>query len=220
MRALPIVAACAAASALAQVPQPPAGITRTGLADNATVLVARLHMDPGSREPLHTHPFSAVVIQLTFGDVDMTLGDDHTRAQQPPGFVWFIPKETTHAAMNAGTTAFDVITVAIKPARPPAAAARATAAPAGIVRTTLLDNAEARVVRVQFQPGSGEPVHTHPNDLVTVQLTSGRVDILVGSERSVEDRAPGFVRFLPREVPHAYVSADTKSFELMSVSVK
>ncbi len=220
MRTLRIVAAFAAAMTLAQVPQLPAGVTRTGLADNASVLVARLRMDPGAREPLHTHPFSAVVIQLTPGDVDMTLGDDHTRARQPPGFVWFIPKETTHAAMNAGTTAFDVITVAIKPARPPASAAPATAAPPGIVRTTLLDNAEARVVRVTFQPGSGEPVHAHPNDLVTVQLTTGRVDILVGTERTVEDRAPGFVRFLPREVPHAYSSADTKPFELMSVSVK
>jgi quercetin dioxygenase-like cupin family protein len=35
----------------------------------------------------------------------------------------------------------------------------------GITRTTLLEKSEVRVVRVQFAPGSREPVHTHPNDL-------------------------------------------------------
>ena len=63
-------------------------------------------------------------------------------------------------------------------------------------------------------------MHTHPNDLVTVQLTPGRLEILEGSARTVEERPAGYVRFLPRDVPHSYVSADTKPFELVSVSIK
>jgi len=190
-RAPVMVALSAVVAAAAQGPQPPPGITRTQLADNATVLMARLRMEPGAREPIHTHPFAAVVIQLTRGSVDMTLGDEHTRAEREPGFVWFIPKEVPHAAVNTGSTAYDLITIAIKPTRSEAAAAPATAAPAGITRTTLLDNDDARVVRAQFAPGSGEPVHTHPNDLVTVQLTMGRVEMLVGSERTSRIVRPG-----------------------------
>lgn len=205
--------------------QPPPGITRAELLDNATVLVARLQMAPGARETIHTHPFSAVVMQLDAGDVDMTIGGDHTRARREPGFIWFIPKETPHAAVNVGAGAFDVVTVAIKPTRTPAPAAPATDAPPGITRTTVLDNAETRVVRVQFAPGGREPVHTHPYDLLTIQLSRGRVEILAGSpsaiaDRTIADREPGFVRFLPRDVPHAYASADTGPFEILSVSIK
>jgi quercetin dioxygenase-like cupin family protein len=99
-------------------------------------------------------------------------------------------------------------------------AAPATQSPAGITRETILDNDEARVVRVQFAPGGREPVHSHPSDLVTVQITAGRVEILEGATKTVEDRAPGYVRFLPRSVPHSYASADSKSFELVSVTIK
>ena len=221
LRSAAVAMACAlAASAPAQPRQPQPGIVRTQLVDNATVLVAQLRMEPGARETIHTHPFSAVVVQLTAGDVDMTLGSDHTRAPRAPGFVWFVPKEMPHAAVNAGSAAFEVVTVAIKATRPSAPAAPATAAPPGITRTTILDNDEARVVRVRFAPGSGEPVHAHPNDLLTIQLTGGRVEIVTGTERTVDERAPGFVRFLPRDVPHAYVSADAQPFELLSVSIK
>src|SRR5262249_10819148 len=112
------------------------------------------------------------------------------------------------------------IAITIKPTRPPAPAAPPTEAPPGITRTTILDNADTRVVRVQFAPGSREPVHAHPNDLVTVQLTPGIVEILLGSQRTSSERAPGFVQFLPRNVDHAYVSGDTKAFELLSVAIK
>ena len=73
---------------------------------------------------------------------------------------------------------------------------------------------------VVFPPDAREPVHTHPNDLLTVQLSAGKVEILNGADRAVGERAVGFVQFLARDVAHAYISADTKPFELLSVSVK
>jgi hypothetical protein len=60
-----------------QVPQ---GMVRTVLIDNGTVLVTRLGYEAGKGETSHTHPFSAVVMQLTPGDVDMTIGSDHSRS--------------------------------------------------------------------------------------------------------------------------------------------
>lgn len=221
MRMLSIAAAVAAATAaFAQAPQPPPGIARTALVDNATALIAHLRMEPGSRETLHTHPFSAVVIQLTPGSIDMTIGKVRARTARDPGFVWFVPKEMPHAAINSGPNAVEFVTIGIKANRPPAAAAPATQSPPGITREMVLDNDDTRVVHVSFAPGGREPMHTHPNDLVTVQLTAGRVEIVEGTARTVDDRAAGFVKFLPRQVPHSYASADTKPFELLSVAIK
>jgi quercetin dioxygenase-like cupin family protein len=202
------------------IQQPPPGITRTVLVDNPTVLVARLRYDAGKGETSHTHPFSAVVVQLTPGEVDMTLAADRSRARREAGTAWFIPAAAPHAAVNVGTAPFDQIAITIKPTRPAAPAAPPTDAPTGITRTTLIDNADTRVVRVRFAPGGREPVHTHPNDLLTVQLTAGRVEMLIASDKTASERAPGFVQFLARDIPHAYASIDTKPFELVSVAIK
>ena len=199
---------------------PPPGITRTVLVDNATVLVARLGYEAGKGETSHTHPFSAVVVQLTPGEVDMTLGADRSRAWRDTGTVWFVPATVPHAAINTGTAPWEQIAITIKPGRAAAPAAPPTDAPPGITRTTLIDNADTRVVRVRFAPASREPMHTHPNDLLTVQLTPGALEILIGSDRTTGERVPGFVQFLPRTVEHAFVSVDPKPFDLMSVTVK
>jgi quercetin dioxygenase-like cupin family protein len=161
-------------------PAMPDGITRTQLVDNDTVLIARLGMAPGAQEDVHTHPFSAVVVQIGAGEVDMHLGSSHTRGRRDHGHVEFIPRETPHAAGNAGSTPFEVVTVAIKPDRRPGGEAPAAAAPAGITRTPVLDNPEARVTRVGFAAGAREPIHMHPFDLVVVQLTPGRMEVRVG----------------------------------------
>jgi quercetin dioxygenase-like cupin family protein len=198
----------------------PPGITRTQLLDNPTVMVARLKLDPGSREPVHTHPFSALVIQLTEGRVEMLLATEKTSTARETGYTWFIHREVSHAAANVGASPFEVVTVAIKPDRPRAPAGPATAARPGITRTSVLENDEARVTRVKFDPGARETVHTHPFDLVLVALTGGRVEVMVGSDRSVEDRPAGHVWFLPREIPHAVASAASAPMEFMSIGVK
>jgi quercetin dioxygenase-like cupin family protein len=218
LRLVPIALAAVTASLYGQ--QPPPGITREQVLDNRTALIAHLRMEPGSRETIHTHPFAAVVIQMTPGEIDMTVGKVRSRQTRDPGFAWFIPKEAPHAAINSGASAVEFITIGIKPDRPAATAAPPTQSPPGITRETLIDNDDTRVVRVTFAPGGREPTHTHPNDLVTVQITPGRVAILEGSSKSDEEREPGFVKFLARGVSHSYASSDTKPFELISVAVK
>lgn len=199
---------------------PPPGMTRSVVLDNDTALVARLGYEAGTGETSHTHPFSAVVVQLTPGEVDMMLGSEHSRAHRDVGTVWFIPANVPHAAINTGAAPCEQIAITIKPTRAPAPAAPPTNAPPGITRTTVVDNADTRVVRVRFAPGSREPVHAHPNDLVTVQLTPGDVEIVLGSQKTSSERPPGFVQFLPRNVDHAYISGDTRAFELLSVAIK
>lgn len=216
----PLAVCASVAWLLVQPPAATPGITLTPLLDNATVSVNRLRMEPGGAESVHTHPYSLLVVLLTTAEVERTLGRDRARAAARPGDVWFAPANTPHASRNIGTTPAEGIAIAIKPTRPGAPAAPATAAPAGITRTTLIDNDEVRVVRVHFATNGREPVHTHPNDLVTIQLTAGRLEMLMGSEKTTAPREPGFVQFVPRDVAHAYASADTKAFEILSIAIK
>jgi quercetin dioxygenase-like cupin family protein len=198
----------------------PPGIFRTELLDNETVLVARLRMAPGAREEVHTHPFSAVVLQLTAGEVDMQLGDTRGTSRREHGFVEFIPRLVPHAAVNVGSQPYDVVTIALKPERRPGGDAPPTPAPAGITRTPVLDNAEARVARVGFAPSAREPVHSHPFDLVVVQLTPGRVEVKVGEQVTTKDHAAGEAIFFPRDVPHAVSNVGATPFDALSVGIK
>jgi quercetin dioxygenase-like cupin family protein len=198
----------------------PPGITRTQLLDNDTVMIARLRMAPGAREAVHTHPFSAVVVQIDPGDVEMRLGTRRETATRETGHVEFIAAEIPHAAANAGATPFDVVTIALKPDRKPGGTQAPTEAPKGIARQQVLDNAQARATRVTFAPGAREPVHMHPYDLVVVTLTKARIELLLGPATTVNDYAAGDVIFLPRNVPHAVSSQNAEPFDVVSVGVK
>ncbi|MBZ5558091.1 MAG: hypothetical protein LAO77_12530 [Acidobacteriia bacterium] len=210
-----------ASAAPAISPQAPAtsGIDRTQLIDNATVTVTRLHFAVGAAETTHTHAFPLLIIPITDGTMNVRQGD-LIKVGERAGETFFVPAETPHAASNRAGKAMDLIAVAIKPTRPKAPAAPATAAPPGITRTTILDNDVVRVVLAKYAPEGREPMHTHPNDLLTIQMTAGLVEITNGSEKSTSVRQPGFVLFVPRNVSHAYASADTKPFELISVAIK
>jgi quercetin dioxygenase-like cupin family protein len=198
----------------------PAGIERTVLVDNATVLVARLRLAPGAREEPHTHPFSAVVVQIEPGKVDMQLGDTRSTEMRPVGFAEFIPREVRHAAANVGPAAFEIVTVAIKPDRTPSADAPATAPRPGITRTPVLDNPEASVARVTFAGSAREPVHSHPNDLILVTLGSGSIEVQMGAERSTKAYPSGSVFFLPRNVDHAVANASDEPLAFMRVTIR
>lgn len=205
----------------AQMPQVPAGVTRTQLLDNRSALVARLTFEPGAAEPVHSHPFSAVMIELTAGDVQMTIGSEKTSARRMPGFSWFIPNGAPHAAVNVGTGACEFVTVAIKPG-PHSSTSNPPAAPAvpGIARTPMFDNDEVRVVNVRFEPGAREVVHSHAFDLLLVQLSPGRVETLLGSDRTASDLGAGTIQFLPKDVPHAVANPGATAFEVMSVGLR
>jgi quercetin dioxygenase-like cupin family protein len=203
-----------------QAASPPPGITRTAVIENDTVMIARLRMAPGAAEDLHTHPFSAIVIQLDTGEVDMRLGDARSTSRRPAGFVEYVGRDVPHAAVNVGKTPFDLVTVAIKPGRTRGGEAPALPTPTGITRSPVLDNQDARVTRVEFAPGAREPVHSHPFDLIVVPLTGGRLEVRVGDRVETRDVAPGEPLFLPRDVSHAVSNAAGAAIAVLSIGIK
>lgn len=202
---------------------PPPGITRTAVLENETVLVARLALAPGAREDVHTHPFSAVVVQLGEGTIDMQLGRARTAGPRGRGFVEFVASELPHAAANVGSNTVEVVTVAVKPGRAPAPAtppAPPAPPPAGITRADALDTDELRVTRLTFAASAQEPVHEHPVDLVVVMLTPGRLSLRLGGDTTTRAYAAGEVVFVPRGTPHAVANAGDAPVDLLAVAVK
>lgn len=173
----------------------------TVVLDNTTVNVTRRHLAPGAHETIRASGAPIVAIHPTRGPA-------------------FVADGASYAARSDGASPIELLLVTIKSNRAAAPAAPPTEAPPGITRGTLIDNADVRVVRVTFAPGSREPVHTHPNDLLTIQLTPGTFDILLGAAQSGARQPAGFVKFLPRDIPHAYISTDSQPFDLLSISIK
>ena len=208
------------ALAVVAVQPPDRGVTWNTVLDNDTVTVTRVHMPPGTAGYIDVPSAAIVIVQITAGDVELSENWKNSRGLRPVGAVTYLPPGAPSRTVNIGKTTFDLLQIKIKPTRETAPAAQATDAPPGITRTAVVDNDVVRVVRVQFAPGSSEPPHTHPNDLLTMQVTDGKVEIVAGTERSSAVRDAGFVQFLPRNVSHAYANADVKAFELLSVSIK
>jgi quercetin dioxygenase-like cupin family protein len=142
-------------------------------------LAARLGFEPGAHESMHTHPFSAVMIELTEGDVEMAIGASKDSSVRKPGVAWFIPKESPHAAANVGQARCEFVTVAMKPhALQPMPAQNQPVFP-GITRTPRFENDETRVVHVSFAPGSREEAMICDADLGDAwDATPGAMDWL------------------------------------------
>jgi quercetin dioxygenase-like cupin family protein len=134
--------------------------------------------------------------------------------------VEFIAGDVPHAAANTGKAPFDLVTIAIKPDRKRGGEAPAQPAPPGITRSPVLDNADARVTRVEFAAQAREPIHSHPFDLVVVPLTSGRMEVRIGERVETRDYAAGEPMFLPRDIPHAVSNVGQTSTTVFSVGIK
>ena len=197
MTAAAFVAAIGAAAALTLQ----GAATAPGL-DNTTVRVTRVRIPQGGAYDVRADTAAILVVTLPGGDVQ------------------FIRSGMTRRLTNADPAPTDLIAITIKPTRRPAESAPPTSPPPGIARTTILDTHDVRVVRATFAPTGREPVHTHPNDLLTIQMTPARVEIFDGSTTATTAEPVGSVRFLPRNAPHGYASADTRSFEILSIAIK
>ncbi|HYM25326.1 MAG TPA: hypothetical protein VEU08_19045 [Vicinamibacterales bacterium] len=205
-----------------------AAVVRTGpaddrgtLVDNASVRVMRYHLAPGATAGVAPIESPALIVQVTAGDVDLTVGSSRASGPREAGAIAYVPARTQARARNiADRAATDIVVVGFKQGRVRPGAMPPVDAPPGIIRTPLLDNADTRVVRVEFSPEGREPLHTHPYDLITLQISPARVEILDGDTKTSEPREPGFTRFVPRNRQHAYASADDKRFEILSIAIK
>ncbi|MCC7415527.1 MAG: cupin domain-containing protein [Acidobacteria bacterium] len=89
----------------------------------------------------------------------------------------------------------------------------------GIARTTLRDDAKVTVTRVEFEPGAGEPPHTHATDVILVPVADGPVEVRIG-DATLTRLAAGDVQFVGRGVTHSVKYTGTDRFALVAVAVK
>lgn len=89
----------------------------------------------------------------------------------------------------------------------------------GITRTTLKDDAKSTVTRVTFAPGSLEPPHTHPYDVILVPVIAGSVDGAIG-DRTFTALKSGDVQFVPKGVTHHVGNTGKQTFELIAIALK
>src|SRR5262245_14281664 len=113
--ALPFASEAQAPAAPPAGAQAPSGISSSPLYANDRVSAIKLSFPPGARESVHTHPFDIVVIQLTPGEVNLSLEGKESSGHIEAGRVTYIPAQAPHWAGNAGTTPFDMVVVALRP---------------------------------------------------------------------------------------------------------
>jgi quercetin dioxygenase-like cupin family protein len=94
--------------------QSPTGISSSPLFANDRVSAIKLSFAPGARESVHTHPFDIMVIQLTPGEVDLSLEGKESSGHIDAGRVTYIPAQALHWAGNAGKAPFDMVVVALR----------------------------------------------------------------------------------------------------------
>lgn len=98
----------------AQAPGMPEGMTSTPVLNNERVVVAKLTFAPGARERVHAHALDIVVLQLTPGQVELSVMDDKKTSRQEAGAATFIPRGVLHSAANVGTEPFELLVVALR----------------------------------------------------------------------------------------------------------
>jgi len=90
----------------------------------------------------------------------------------------------------------------------------------GVTPVRQIDRAEARVTRVELQPGAVRSVHTH--DDVRFHLfipVSGKIELTIGSAKPVE-AAIGQAYFMEKGTPHGFRNLGSSPAMVMEVFVK
>jgi quercetin dioxygenase-like cupin family protein len=92
--------------------------------------------------------------------------------------------------------------------------------PVGMTRTTLLENARVRVVKIEVNPGAREALHRHDYDIVVMQLTPGQIEDAVGDRKTTGFREAGYTVFVPKGTMHAGANVGKEAFEIVTVILK
>lgn len=208
---------CCATAGLAQTPPP--GFTIEPVLDNTTVAIAKLGIAPGAREQPHTHPYPLLIVMTSRGDLEMTNGGTHKKGPRVPGDVEFVAAGSSHFGANVGTMPLHALALELKPGRPHGDSTPLQPSP-GVTRTSLVDNADVRVTRLDFEEEAREALHTHPYDVLIVAITPARVDLQLGPKKDVHSYSVGETVFVPRTMPHAIANAGTAAFRLLAIAIK
>jgi len=98
--------------ARAQAPAGPAFASKV-LVDNDRVRIQRLSVPAGFRETLQVVPNDQIAIQVTPGNLEVTISGQKTTGRIEPGTTFYVPKNAPHQFLNMGQS-YDVVVVMLK----------------------------------------------------------------------------------------------------------
>jgi mannose-6-phosphate isomerase-like protein (cupin superfamily) len=99
---------------IASARQAPAGLGMKVLVENERVRIQRLSVPAGFTDPVSVAQNDQIAIQITAGEMDVTIGDKKTVGHVDPGTTFYVPKNVQHQFNNAGKTGYDTIVVMLK----------------------------------------------------------------------------------------------------------
>jgi quercetin dioxygenase-like cupin family protein len=99
-----IVAAGAQAPAVSSKP----------LVDNDRVRIQRFTVPAGFTETMQVAPNDQIAIQVTPGDLEVTISGQKTAGRIEPGTTFYVPKNAPHQFLNKGKSPYDVVIVMLK----------------------------------------------------------------------------------------------------------
>jgi len=115
--AIPVVLLFAAAGAGAQDVVQVGGDSHKVLFENAQVRMLAVHIKPGQKVPMHSHPAN-VSYYLSDGKLRITLADGKTVEKEPKSGTAGWSDAVTHAVENIGSADFTQVQVELKNAAP------------------------------------------------------------------------------------------------------
>jgi quercetin dioxygenase-like cupin family protein len=101
------------AAARAQAPAAPPFASKV-LVDNDRVRIQRLSVPAGFRETLQVVPNDQIAIQVTPGNLEVTISGQKTAGRIDPGTAFYVPKNAPHQFLNMGQSPYDVVVVMLK----------------------------------------------------------------------------------------------------------
>ncbi len=100
-------------SARAQVPPAPSFASKV-LVDNDKVRIQRLTVPGGFTETMQVAPNDQIAMQVTPGDLEVTINGQKTGGRMEPGTTFYVPKNAPHQFLNKGKAPYDVVIVMLK----------------------------------------------------------------------------------------------------------
>ena len=101
-------------TARAQAPAAGPAFASKMLVNNDRLQVQRLTVPAGFRETLQVVPNDQIAIQVTPGDLEVTISGQKTAGRIEPGTTFYVPKNAPHQFLNMGKTSYDVVVVMLK----------------------------------------------------------------------------------------------------------
>jgi quercetin dioxygenase-like cupin family protein len=89
-------------------------VTARIVLDNDRVMVQRLSVSAGYRDPESVVPRDMIAVQASPGEMEVVINGEKTTGRVEAGKVWYVPKSTKHQFSNIGATPYDTLVITLK----------------------------------------------------------------------------------------------------------